>query len=236
MAELTVRRSAAWLPVLGLGFALAAPAQREAAQAPRPLGNKEAADLLLSIVKPDYPAVARVNYIEGPVQMALVVGEDGRVRRVHVLHGNPLLAASALSAVRAWLYKPFLTAAGPQPFSTQVKVSFSLREKDLEHSPSAPERDLAAAVKPPEVVGRPSGAAAAEAIRLQVLVGEDGRAIDTTLLSGPPAMLPSAEISVSQWQFRPARWGNLTVPWYLDVDVPVEGSGQLKAWSPLLKP
>ncbi|HUI44047.1 MAG TPA: TonB family protein [Terriglobia bacterium] len=236
MTKLAARSSAKWLAALWVGLALSAAAQQDAPLAPQPLGSKAAGELLVNRVKPDYPAVAQINYIQGQVRVVLTVGADGHVRKVHVLEGNPLLAASAVKAIQSWVYRPFVTAAGPAPFSTLIKVNFSLREKDLEHSPSTPERDLAKAVKPPEVLDKPAATPAASSIRLQVLVDEDGRAIDSRLLAGPALMLASAQRSVAQWAFRPARWGNLTVPWYLEVDVPVEGTGNLKTWASPPKP
>jgi TonB family protein len=233
-----IRKPAIWLGLLLVGVAACACAQEDPPLAPEPLNSKAASKLLVSDVKPDYPPVAQVNYIQGQVEVMLTVGQDGHVRRVHALKGNALLAAAALKAVASWVYRPLLTASGPKAFSTLVKVRFNLRQHDLEHSPSTPERDLAEVVKPPEIVQRvpasvsASPSRAPSSIRLQVLVGENGRAIDSTLVSGPAALFASAERNVSQWAFRPARWGNLTVPWYMDVDVPVEATRNSATWAP----
>ena len=213
-----------------LGLGLLALAASAAAQSDTPplemevLSAREATKLLVNQVKPDYPAVAHANYIEGQVQMELMVGPDGHVRKAHVLRGHPLLAASALKATHRWVYRPFTTAAGPRAFSTQVKVIFDLRKQrslDREHFPAAPAQDLQRRVTLPEVLERPLAPRTAPSIRLHVLVGDDGRVIDSSLVSGPVALFQSAQNSVAQWQFQPARWGNLAVPWYLDIDVPV---------------
>jgi outer membrane biosynthesis protein TonB len=175
----------------------------------------------MSQVSPEYPAVAHTNYIQGPVQMELLVGSDGYVRKAHVLHGNPLLAASALKAVYHWIYRPCVTAQGPVPFRTQVKVVFDLRRRADDHFPTTPERDLEERVTLPQLAenfARPSG----PSVRLRVLVSADGRAMDSMLVSGSTSLFESAQESVAQWRFEPARWGNLAVPWYLDVDVPVK--------------
>lgn len=188
------------------------------------LDNKNASRLLVNQVKPEYPAVARVNYIHGQVQMELTVAPDGHVRRAHVLRGHPLLAASALRAIRRWVYRPFVTAAGPTAFSTQVSVHFDLRETNVEQIPSEPERDLARQIKPPQILEKTPAPPDSRSIRLRVLVSEEGQVIDSTLLSGPVGLTGAADASVTRWKFQPARWGSLTVPWYLDVDVPV-GTG-----------
>lgn len=195
------------------------------------LSAHEATQLLVSQVKPDYPPIAHANYIQGQVQMEVMIGPDGHVRRAHVLRGHPLLAASALKAIRRWVYRPFITASGPAPFSTQVKVIFDLRDvhRERDRFPPAPEQDLERQVRPPALIGRSSGTAAGASIRMRVLIGDDGHAIDSTLLSGPLAFFESAQDEVTQWRFQPARWGNLAVPWYLELDVPVDSQGPSRA-------
>lgn len=202
------------------------------------LSSRDASRLLLNQVKPDYPAVAHTNYIEGQVQMELIVGADGRVRKAHVLHGHPLLAASALQAIHHWIYRPFVTAQGPTPFCTEVKVVFDLRQHsiDREHFPTTPELDLERRVTPPEALEKPAASPTEPSIRMRVLVGDDGRAIDSSLVSGPTALFESAQRSLAQWQFQPARWGNLAVPWYLEIDVPVPGAESTAASTAPRKP
>jgi TonB family protein len=187
---------------------------------PMVLNSRQAARLLLSQVQPEYPAVAHTNYIQGPVQVELFVGSDGQVRTAHVLRGNALLAAAALKAVYHWIYRPCQTPEGPVPFRTQVKVLFNLRRNLDARYPVTPEQDLAARVTQPQVAADvlPSSG---PSVRLRVLVSDEGRAMDSMLVSGSTSLLALAQESVAKWRFEPARWGNLAVPWYLDVDVPV---------------
>jgi hypothetical protein len=206
---------ALWVAAAGMAQSHApAPAQ------PTVLDSRQATRLLMNQVSPDYPAVAHTNYIQGPVQMELLVGSDGRVQKAHVLHGNALLAASALKAVYHWLYHPCVTAQGPVPFRTQVKVVFDLRHNTSDRFPTRPEWDLEQRVRLPQVE-ESDLARSGPSVRLRVLVGDDGRAMDSTLVSGSSSFFESAQANVSQWKFQPARWGNLAVPWYLDVNVPV---------------
>jgi outer membrane biosynthesis protein TonB len=221
MGKRGAARTAGWTALLTVGLAAQGLAQSLAPVAPTVLDSREATRLLMSQVSPEYPAVAHTNYIQGPVQMELLVGSDGYVRKAHVLHGNPLLAASALKAVYHWIYRPCVTAQGPVPFRTQVKVVFDLRRRTDDHFPTTPERDLEERVTLPQLAenfARPSG----PSVRLRVLVSADGRAMDSMLVSGSTSLFESAQESVAQWRFEPARWGNLAVPWYLDVDVPVK--------------
>lgn len=220
MARCGFWRAAGWAAPAVLCLAAAAAAQSPALAQPTILDSRQATRLLVNQIAPDYPPIAHANYIQGPVQVDLFVGADGHVRKAHVLHGNPLLAASALKAIYHWIYRPFVTAEGPAPFRTQVKVVFDLRRREADRFPTTPERDLEERVRLPQIA---QGAASASgpSVRLRVLVSEDGHAVDSMLVSGPAEMFEPAQQSVAQWKFEPARWGNLAVPWYLDVDVPV---------------
>jgi TonB family protein len=57
-------------------------------------------------VMPEYPELAKRFNIKGAVRLALVIKPDGHVKQVNVLGGNPVLARSALEAVRKWRYSP----------------------------------------------------------------------------------------------------------------------------------
>jgi TonB family protein len=226
---------------LTLGLLLLPGSAAPQGSAPSPvqvLSARDATRLLMNQIKPDYPPIAHANYIEGQVQMELTVGPDGHVRKAHVIRGHPLLAASALKAIRHWIYRPFVGPAGPTPFSTEVKVVFDLRDlhRERDRFPTTPERDLARQVTPPTVLQRSSDPSTDSLIRMRVLVGDDGHAIDSTFVSGPVASFESAQHQVSEWRFEPARWGNLTVPWYLDLDVPVDSHEPSRAAVEMLKP
>ena len=191
---------------------------------PIELDRRTASKLLLTQVKPEYPPLAKVNYIRGRVRMQVTVAPSGRVREAHVLHGHPFLAASALKAIRRWVYRPFMTGSGPAEFQTLVDMNFALRPKNVERFPTQPEQDLTRQIRPPEVLAKREGAASAGSVRLRVLVGEEGQVIDSTPLAGSPSRFEAARSEIGRWKFQPARWGSLVVPWYLDVDVPVEGA------------
>ena len=63
---------------------------------------------LLHRVDPVYPPIARQAHISGPVELTGVIGIDGRIRELQVVHGNQFLAEAALEAVRQWTYVPTL--------------------------------------------------------------------------------------------------------------------------------
>ena len=191
-------------------------------QDPVSLNSKQATRLLLDQARPEYPPLAKVNYIQGHVQMQVEITRDGKVAKAHVLRGHPLLAASALKAVRGWIYRPLQTPSGPSGFLATVEVKFSLRPRKTDTLPPEPEGDLSRRVKPPEVIGRPAGPSPTAVVHMRVLVNDQGQVIDAEPLPGAGTDLEAAEKSLEGWTFRPAHWGSLPIPWYLDVDVPVD--------------
>lgn len=184
------------------------------------LNSKEATQLLVKKQAPNYPTLARVNYIQGRVRVEITVSDSGKVAVAHVLQGHPFLAASALSAIRHWVYRPLRIAAGAVPFKTLVDFNFTLRVTKLTRFPPTAEKDLQAQVTPPEVLDRREETPA-DHVRLRVLVDSDGHTIDTQPVSGPASDIEDAVESVEHWTFRPAYWGSMAVPWYTVVDVPV---------------
>ena len=189
------------------------------------LGAKEASRLLVSQTPPEYPVLAKVNYIQGRIRVRLTVDTEGKVVNVHVLSGNPLLAAAVLNSVSGWRYRPYMARDGhtPTAFETKLEVNFSLRTNRMDLMPTKAESDFGRQVKPPEVLTASGISTTTDAfVRLRLLVGADGKVIDSEILKGIPSLLEKATRVITRWSFRPARWGTLAVPWYLDVEVPVE--------------
>jgi len=226
MANLSSQRRYAWASLAGglvclAGLTPAAAQTSASPQAPIVVDRRLATRLLISQVTPEYPPVARVNYIWGLVRVEMLVSREGRVTRAHVLQGHPLLAAASLRAIRRWLYRPLMTAAGPAEFLTTVNLNFSLRAKKGDQLPVQPEADLSRQVKPPAVLTQPVDPASTSSVHIRVLLNDEGQVIDTQPLKGPPSQFEEAKKAVEQWTFLPARWGSLRLPWYFEVDVPV---------------
>jgi periplasmic protein TonB len=62
---------------------------------------------LIRKVPPIYPISAKSMGIQGTVLLRAVIGRDGKIERVNVIDGHPLLVKSALDAVSQWLYRPY---------------------------------------------------------------------------------------------------------------------------------
>ena len=212
--------SLAWLVVCLIASVLAAQTGSPAPDAVL-LDSKSASRMLLSEVKPEYPALAKVNYIQGAVRMQLRVSREVQVAEAHVVRGHPFLAEAALQAVRRWMYRPLKRGSQATEFSTFVDVRFALHGKKIDQMPPQPERDLDRQVRPPVLLRKPAGSRSPGSVRMRVLVGAKGQTLDSEPLAGAPSHFAAARHQVEQWTFRPARWGNHPVPWYLDVDVAV---------------
>jgi len=186
------------------------------------LDAKESSSLALRQDLPGYPPVARLNYIEGLVHAQLVVSPTGEVTRAHVLDGNPLLAEALLSVIPQWRYRPLVSNGRRTPFITVVEIRFSLHYADPSFVPPNAESDFRRQVKPPEVLAGPEKPASNDpVVRLHLLIDREGKVIDSSLLKGSVMLLEQAKGIVRKWSFRPAHWGALCVPWYLDVNVHV---------------
>jgi len=187
---------------------------------PITLNRRAATALILSQVKPEYPPLAKVNYIQGRVRVQVSVSLEGKVTDASVVEGHPFLAAAALKAVRHWLYQPFKTTAGAVPFVTLVDVNFALRNTKVNQLPPQPEQDLSRQIRPPEMLKQPP--VHSPLMRVRVLVSDEGEALDVNPVAGSPFQYATALKFVEHCQFQPARWGPLAVPWYLNVDVPAQ--------------
>ena len=55
--------------------------------------------------EPDYPELAKKMNLHGTVKLKIWVSPDGTVRRLEYVGGHPILAESALKAVKGWHYE-----------------------------------------------------------------------------------------------------------------------------------
>ena len=69
--------------------------------------------------EPEYPPIAAKMNLHGTVKLKIWITPEGSVRRLEYIGGHPLLAESALKAVKAWKYQP-----ATQESTTVVEVKF----------------------------------------------------------------------------------------------------------------
>jgi|SRR5579863_1598339 len=86
-------------------------------------GSVNAADpaerKLLQHPNAEYPLIAVQMHLHGSVKLKIWINPDGSVRRLEYIGGHPLLAESALKAVKTWQYEP-----GSKESTTVVEVKF----------------------------------------------------------------------------------------------------------------
>ena len=75
---------------------------------------------LVTRVEPDYPPVLRMRQIGGTVKLEVTIAPGGSVESTKVLGGNPILAESAVPAVKKWRY-----AAAEAATTTIVSLEFN---------------------------------------------------------------------------------------------------------------
>jgi TonB family protein len=74
---------------------------------------------LVTRVEPEYPETLRRLLIGGTVRLVVTISENGNVEGVQLQGGNPVLAESAIKAVRQWVY-----TAGPSRTRQEVEIPF----------------------------------------------------------------------------------------------------------------
>jgi peptidyl-prolyl cis-trans isomerase A (cyclophilin A) len=78
---------------------------------------------------PNYPMEAKQAGVSGMVELAAIIGVDGKVEQLNVISGPQLLQQAALDAVKTWHYRPYLVDDQPVEVKTTVNVIFTLGRK-----------------------------------------------------------------------------------------------------------
>ena len=78
-------------------------------------------------VEPIDPSLARAAHVSGAVELLGVLGTDGRIHSLTVLHGHPLLIRAALEAVSQWIFEPTLLNGQPVEVAAPITVNFILQ-------------------------------------------------------------------------------------------------------------
>jgi len=73
---------------------------------------------------PVYPSEARQLHVQGTVVLQATINEHGQMEDLKLVSGSPLLAQSAIEAVRKWRYSPYLLNGKPIKKETQINITF----------------------------------------------------------------------------------------------------------------
>jgi TonB family protein len=91
---------------------------------PAPVSQGVSGGRLLNQVPPVYPAQALLLRMEGTVTLAATIMEDGTVGDIKVVEGPPVLAESAMNAVKNWRYEPYELDGKPVKNEIRISVDF----------------------------------------------------------------------------------------------------------------
>ncbi len=91
-----------------------------------PLPPNGRAPEVIERVPPVYPPLAKQARIQGTVRLRAEIGTDGKVVRLTLVGGHPLLVTAAQEALQQWKFKPAEVNGQPIQAATTVDVNFTL--------------------------------------------------------------------------------------------------------------
>ncbi len=81
---------------------------------------------LVHRVQPVYPPLAKAARIQGTVELQAVISREGRIERLEVVKGPPMLIRAAIDAVQQWRYRPYVLNGEPMEVETHITINFTL--------------------------------------------------------------------------------------------------------------
>jgi protein TonB len=96
-------------------------------QKPIRVGSISGANII-HMVQPSYPAIARMNHIQGAVEFTATISKEGGIENLTLLRGHPLLVNAARDAVLQWRYRPTMLNGEPVEVITDIVVNFALNQ------------------------------------------------------------------------------------------------------------
>ena len=79
---------------------------------------------LIERVPPVYPQAAKINHVEGKVEVLAVITTTGSVDRIRKVSGNQFLVQATMEAVKRWRYEPFKLDGQPIEKEISIEVNF----------------------------------------------------------------------------------------------------------------
>jgi TonB family protein len=107
------------------GIIVAVPPQAVKPGPPR-VSSGVAEGNLTRLIEPSYPKSAKAAGIQGDVVLRAVIGKTGKVEKLRVISGPPILQAAALEAVKQWKYDPYILNRKPVEIETMITFRFRL--------------------------------------------------------------------------------------------------------------
>ncbi len=160
--------------------------------------------VLIKKVNPIYPKEALKRKISGIVKMEAICDIYGKVEKINVISGNPILGKAASDALKQWVYEPFLINNKPQPVQFTVIVKFHLDPKKKKLKEAEPVNNLILINgTPPAYPETAKRARVSGTVRIETTINEKGDVTNVKVLNGHPLLTPAARAAVVNWKFKP---------------------------------
>ena len=82
--------------------------------------------LLITPIRPVYPAIAKAAGIQGTVVVEAVISRTGTIESLHVVSGPQMLREAAMEAIRTARYQPYRLNNEPIEIETKITVNFKI--------------------------------------------------------------------------------------------------------------
>jgi protein TonB len=82
--------------------------------------------MLLTPIRPVYPAIAKAAHVEGVVVVEAVISRMGTIESLRVVSGPEMLRGAALEAIREARYQPYRLNGEPVEVQTTITVNFRM--------------------------------------------------------------------------------------------------------------
>ena len=82
--------------------------------------------MLVHRVEPLYPTLPKQIHKEGRVELRAIIANDGSIKSLEVISGDPMFYQSALDAVSQWRYKPTILNGQPVEIDTHITVIYTM--------------------------------------------------------------------------------------------------------------
>jgi periplasmic protein TonB len=96
------------------------------ASKPLPISTGVSAGMILTPIRPVYPAMAKAARVQGAVVVSAVISRTGTIESLRVISGPPMLQSAAIEAIRAARYQPYRLNGEPTEVETTITVNFRI--------------------------------------------------------------------------------------------------------------
>ncbi len=162
-------------------------------------------------VKPIYPIIDTVARVQGVVTMNVETDINGRVKQVEVLSGHPFLNDAAVTAVKQWVYEPYIVNGQAKAVIFPVTVAFKLNdEPEAKNDQNALLRISAGPF--PRLIKKVRPVYPKEALKkkiegvviLEATIDKKGLVATGRIIKSPDTLLADAAMAaVKQWVYEP---------------------------------